>query len=666
MAKITQSLLKNSNSISGIQDTINSFGQSLRAANNTSSVIIREFTKSNRSKKRAMLKQREIFGKRRAAVQRREQEDLVESGKVRGIFRRSAKVIGSSTKGFLGRIMDFVGTILVGWMVTNLPIIIENVQKLMERIQTTLGALTGWYDGITRFFTGFTGELDSVDQRISRQGDFSAEEKSAKETQEKIAEGVKDVEQDYNKMIDAVNNFDIYALLGLKGKEEEKKQPAPTDNQTTLANQEPQPEQKKEDVNPFTRFFGGLADFVMRDTTDFDKQGDSSYSGGGGKLSPEQIADVARRAGIPEDMIPTMVAIALAESGGDSGIDTVKSGLDPDKKNEFSLGLWQINMIDRPGFMLGEERRRKLGISKTEQLYDPLTNARAAALILREQGLGAWSVYTNGRYKQYLPTAKKAFSGPRTSQPVVSKSVDSGTRYKVNDDVTQLLGGQSSAIITSTKGMQEGFRSKPHGGIDIACSAGLFISLVVDAEVVGTANQPNGYGNVIDVWIPSMGVQLRFAHNSRLIISSGKIPAGTSFAITGSTGRSTGPHIHLEASSTRGSTNYGGNMVPAPYVALIRLTKANIQGQRASLSGTSDSVGGPSLQIDGAGNRTMVASNVTPEKTGSVITVPIPTESGQQPLPEGGSGGGGVEVEPEGTSLNSFINKILLRDLEYV
>ena len=108
----------------------------------------------------------------------------------------------------------------------------------------------------------------------------------------------------------------------------------------------------------------------MRDTTDFDKQSSSGYSGGGGKLSPEQIADVARRAGIPENMIPTMVAIALAESGGDSGIDTVKSGLDPDKKNEFSLGLWQINMIDRPGFML-EERRRKLGISKTEQLYDP-------------------------------------------------------------------------------------------------------------------------------------------------------------------------------------------------------------------------------------------------------------------------------------------------------
>ena len=31
--------------------------------------------------------------------------------------------------------MDFLGTILVGWIVTNLPIIIETAQKLIERIQ---------------------------------------------------------------------------------------------------------------------------------------------------------------------------------------------------------------------------------------------------------------------------------------------------------------------------------------------------------------------------------------------------------------------------------------------------------------------------------------------------------------------------------------------------
>ena len=100
----------------------------------------------------------------------------------------------------------------------------------------------------------------------------------------------------------------------------------------------------------------------------------------------------------------------------------------------------------------------------------------------------------------------------------------------------------------------------------------MFISLTADAEVVGTKSG-GGYGNVIDVWVASLGVQLKVAHNSRILICQVK-SAGTSFAITGSTGRSTGSHIHLEASSERGSTNYGGNMVPAPYVSLIRLTKA--------------------------------------------------------------------------------------------
>ena len=83
---------------------------------------------------------------RREAVRRREQEDLIEAGRVPGILRRTSKVIGSSTKGFLGRIMDFLGTILVGWMVTNLPVIIDAVQDLTGRIQQAAGVLKNWFE----------------------------------------------------------------------------------------------------------------------------------------------------------------------------------------------------------------------------------------------------------------------------------------------------------------------------------------------------------------------------------------------------------------------------------------------------------------------------------------------------------------------------------------
>ena len=84
--------------------------------------------------------------------------------------------------------------------------------------------------------------------------------------------------------------------------------------------------------------------------------------------------------------------------------------------------------------------------------------------------------------------------------------------------------------------MQESFRTKPHGGIDLGVPAGVFISLTADAEVVASGSY-DAYGYLIDLWVPSQGVQLRFAHNSKIIIPSGKVPAGTSFAITGSTGR---------------------------------------------------------------------------------------------------------------------------------
>ena len=64
-------------------------------------------------------------------------------------------------------------------------------------------------------------------------------------------------------------------------------------------------------------------------------------------------------------------------------------------------------MIDR----LGPERRRQFGISSNAALFDPTTNAKAARLVYLSQGFGAWSVYRNGAYRQYLPAARRAISG---------------------------------------------------------------------------------------------------------------------------------------------------------------------------------------------------------------------------------------------------------------
>ena len=191
----------------------------------------------------------------------------------------------------------------------------------------------------------------------------------------------------------------------------------------------------------------------------------------------------------------------------------------------------------------------------------------------------------------------------------------------------------------------------------------------VDSEVVAT-QRGGGYGNLIDIWVPSLGIQLRFAHNTRILISSGKIPAGTSFATTGYTGnvRPKGPngsHIHLEADTRRGSAKYGGNTSPAPYVELIRLTKAEIEGVKSGAPQSRTGTGGPSLET--IPTQSGVAGKITPERKGMTIPIPIPSGGGGGESPEmpSGGGGGGISLGSSSNSLNTFVTKTLLRELEY-
>jgi peptidoglycan hydrolase-like protein with peptidoglycan-binding domain len=99
------------------------------------------------------------------------------------------------------------------------------------------------------------------------------------------------------------------------------------------------------------------------------------------------------------------VAIALAESGGNP---EAHNPVPPDD----SWGLWQINMRGA----LGPDRRAKLGLTRNAELTDPAVCARAAALVKREQGWDAWSVYLHKTHVQYLTRAQVAVAQARGAQ----------------------------------------------------------------------------------------------------------------------------------------------------------------------------------------------------------------------------------------------------------
>ena len=116
------------------------------------------------------------------------------------------------------------------------------------------------------------------------------------------------------------------------------------------------------------------------------------------KVIPQpKIEEMLLAVGFEPSIAKIMAAVAMAESAGDPMIDTVKSGTDPKKESEFSIGLLQLNMKD--------DRDRLLNvfdIESEEELYDPIINVIAAKRLYDEQGLNAWSAYKNNSYKQFL------------------------------------------------------------------------------------------------------------------------------------------------------------------------------------------------------------------------------------------------------------------------
>jgi hypothetical protein len=120
-----------------------------------------------------------------------------------------------------------------------------------------------------------------------------------------------------------------------------------------------------------------------------------------GRLTADEVARVAYRAGFRGNALATMVAIAMGESSNNPRAHNPVG-------RDNSYGLWQINMLDRPGYMMGEERRRRWGISN-EDLWDPDVNARAAySLTAGGTKFTDWSVYTNGIFLQFWDVSSEA------------------------------------------------------------------------------------------------------------------------------------------------------------------------------------------------------------------------------------------------------------------
>ena len=86
---------------------------------------------------------------------------------------------------------------------------------------------------------------------------------------------------------------------------------------------------------------------------------------------------------------------------------------------------------------------------------------------------------------------------------------------------------------------------KGHQGVDIPGKKGTPVNAVA-AGIVVKAERSGGYGNMVEIRHPD-GYTTRYAHNQKNLVKEGDlVEKGQKIALLGSTGRSTGPHVHFE------------------------------------------------------------------------------------------------------------------------
>jgi hypothetical protein len=150
-----------------INKSVSSLSQSVSKAQSSAAGISKSLLDSNRNKRKSLSLSSTLFRRRREATLRREREDILEAGSVVGAVRRTGKVVMSSTKGFLGRILDYLGTVLIGWAVLNLPKIIDLAQSLIGRMQKYFGILNDFVSGVTQNLLEFGQKVGEVITNIS-------------------------------------------------------------------------------------------------------------------------------------------------------------------------------------------------------------------------------------------------------------------------------------------------------------------------------------------------------------------------------------------------------------------------------------------------------------------------------------------------------------------
>ena len=227
------SLLKSSISLNSMRDSIAKFNKGLKSAQKNAFEIVKRTKESNAFKRTLIASDNNFFRKRQENVRRKDREDEIEAVSLSGAVKQKGTILAKSTRGFLGRLLDFVGILLVGWAVTNLPKIIAALSGLIKMIRSVTRVLGFFINAIKDIVVGIGTVISEALSKIPF-FDYEKNKKSIEENLDRSSSGLLKLDQ---QLVQSGNEFTEF------GDEVE----AQLENEISLAENEGSIEGQKDD-----------------------------------------------------------------------------------------------------------------------------------------------------------------------------------------------------------------------------------------------------------------------------------------------------------------------------------------------------------------------------------------------------------------------------------
>lgn len=283
------------------------------------------------------------------------------------------------------------------------------------------------------------------------------------------------------------------------------------------------------------------------------------------KSSNDDLRNAAKQF---EAIMLTQLTSALSESNTDEDSLFGNDGGSGLAKQMFSEQLAKT-MAESGGVGLADMIMQKFGINDAKESSSKKNNFSGAMAAIKEIQGKKEVVNFAGNVEDFevISTYEDQIANDKTAESLADAMLDGKIRDSTRPRVVPNMISDNKMIfnpIESSRAKEYSMplsgrisssfgtrfhpidkKMKVHTGVDIAVPRGTSIASAADG-VVKFAGRKGGYGNVVIIEHPD-GRETFYAHCDKLLVEKGQtVSGGDEIAKSGSTGKSTGPHLHFE------------------------------------------------------------------------------------------------------------------------